>query len=150
MSILRGAIAPRTASPYRRVRSGARPARLRIAGVSRTWTALLRPSTTIGRPRYRSASTVAGITQVEPIRPGDGWRCMTKRDPSVHAHRLELLAPGIGDRRLAAVSQEDRRAVGRVQGIEQCPRCQLRRLRELLLHVLGADHLHISDLAAAE
>ena len=43
----------------------------------------------------------------------------------MHADGLELLAPGIGDRRLAAVGQHDRRAVGGVQRIEQRARREL-------------------------
>ncbi len=69
---------------------------------------------------------------------------------SMHADGLELLAPGIGYRRLTAVGQHDRRAVGCMQGVEQGTRRQLRRLRKLPLHVLGADRPHVGDLAAAE
>src|SRR5262249_21335154 len=71
-------------------------------------------------------------------------------ETSVHADGLELLAPGVGDGRLAAVGEHDRRAVGRVQGIEQGARRELRGLRELVPDVLGADHLHVGDLAAAQ
>ena len=49
---------------------------------------------------------------------------------SVHADRLELLAPGVGDRGLAAVGQHDRRAVGRVQREQLHAGRELRRLRE--------------------
>src|SRR6185369_9256152 len=68
----------------------------------------------------------------------------------MHADGLELLAPGVGDGRFAAIGQHDRRAVGGVQCIEQRARRELRGLRKLPLHVLGADHLHVGDLAAAQ
>src|SRR6266550_2438485 len=68
----------------------------------------------------------------------------------MHAHRFELMAPGVGDGSLAAVGQHDRRAVGGVQRIEQRARRKLRRLGKLLLHVLGADRPDIGDLAAAQ
>ena len=48
----------------------------------------------------------------------------------MEAEGLELLAPGVGDGRLAAVGQHDRRAVGRVQGIQQGPRRKLRDSRD--------------------
>src|SRR5437773_803345 len=71
-------------------------------------------------------------------------------ETSVHADGLELLAPGIGDGGLAAIGKQDGSAVSRVQGIEQGTRRKLRGLRELLLHVLGADHLQVGDLAPAQ
>ena len=49
----------------------------------------------------------------------------------MHADGLELVAPGVRNRRLAAVRQHDRRPVGCVQRIEQRTRRQLGRLREL-------------------
>ena len=54
----------------------------------------------------------------------------------MHAHRLELVAPGVGDGGLAAVGQHDRRAVGGVQRVEQRSRRELRRLR-ITLAVAG-------------
>src|SRR5262245_13733884 len=69
---------------------------------------------------------------------------------SVHADRLELLAPGVGDCGLAAVSQHDWRAVGGVQRIEQRAGRELGRLRELLLHVLGSDCPDIGDATTAK
>src|SRR4051812_23783475 len=68
----------------------------------------------------------------------------------MHADGLELLAPGVGDCRFAAIGQHDWRAVGGVQRIEQRARRELGGLREVPLHVLGADHLHVGDLAAAQ
>src|SRR5260370_38009160 len=47
---------------------------------------------------------------------------------SMDADGLELLAPGVGDRRLTAVGQHDRRAVGRVQGEQLHAGVELRRL----------------------
>src|SRR5215831_482777 len=114
-----------------------------------------------------AALTVSGITQsgqmsgsarLRPDRSGFccvldhtvGPNCIGPEETSVHADGFELLAPGVGDGRLAAVGEHDRRAVGRVQGVEQGARRELRSLRELLPHVLGADHLHVGDLAAAQ
>src|SRR5262252_1047745 len=79
-------------------------------------------------------------------RPQIAWVGRT----SVHADGVELLAPGVGDGRLAAVGQHDRRAVGRVQRVKQGARRKLWGLRKLLPHVLRADHFHVGDLAAAE
>src|SRR4051812_36360140 len=72
------------------------------------------------------------------------------RAHSVHAERLQFVAPGIRDRRLAAVGKHDRRAVGRVQGVKQRAGRELGRLREMLLHVLGADRPDIGKLASAK
>src|SRR5271166_6368083 len=69
---------------------------------------------------------------------------------SMHADRLELLAPGVCDRGLAAVGQQDGRAVGRMQGVKQRSRRELGSLRKLSLHVLGADGPDVRDLAASE
>jgi len=68
----------------------------------------------------------------------------------MHADGLKLLAPRIGDCGLAAIGEHDWCAVGRVQGIKLRSRRKLGSLRELLLHVLGADCRHIGDLAAPE
>src|SRR5207302_815985 len=81
-------------------------------------------------------------------------RCRPQAQPErpealMHAYRLELLAPGIRNRSLAAVGEHDRSTVGGMQGVQQCPRRKLRRLRELPLHVFGADRLEVGDLAVA-
>src|SRR5215213_3731079 len=76
------------------------------------------------------------------------WEAAQER--LVHAHRLELLAPGVRDRSLAAVGQHDRRAVGCVQREQLHAGLKLRRLREHGRHVLGADGLDVSNLAAAK
>src|SRR5258708_25925979 len=68
----------------------------------------------------------------------------------MYADGLELLAPGVGEGCLAAVGEHDRRAVGGVQREQLEAGRDLGRLREQYRHVLGADALHIGDLAAAE
>src|SRR4051794_30670574 len=68
----------------------------------------------------------------------------------MQADRLEFLAPRVGDRGLAAVGQQDGRAVGRMQRVEQRPRRKLGSLWELPRDVFGTDGLDIGDLAAAE
>src|SRR5712671_3483121 len=95
-----------------------------------------------GKPEFRWFAVENAIMQES--------YSLTRVRASVQAHRFELLAPGVGDRRFAAVGQHDRRAVRGVQRIEQGARRKLRRLRELLLHVLGADRLDIGEAAAAE
>ena len=76
-----------------------------------------------------AVSTVSQITQF-------GLNRLSRA--SVHADGLELLAPGVGDGRLAAIGQHDGGAVGRVEGIEQRARGELRRLRELWTVRAGA------------
>ena len=71
-------------------------------------------------------------------------------ETSVHAHRLELLAPGVGDGRVAAVGEHHRRAVGGMQHEQLHAGPDLGRLREHRLHILGADRLDVGDTAAAE
>jgi len=68
----------------------------------------------------------------------------------VHAHGFELVAPGIGDRGFARIGQHDWRAVGRMQREQLDARLDLRRLREQVGYVLGADRLDIGDAAAAD
>ena len=68
----------------------------------------------------------------------------------MHAHGLELLAPGVGDGRLAAVGEHDRRAVGGMQREQLDAGRDLRRLREQLRDVLGADRLDVGQTAVAE
>src|SRR5208283_1180645 len=68
----------------------------------------------------------------------------------VYAHRLELLAHGVGDGGLAAVGEHDRRAVCRVQREQLQPGLDVRHLRKQRVDVLRADRLHIGDLPVAE
>src|SRR5579871_1516788 len=69
---------------------------------------------------------------------------------SVHADGLELVAPGVRDRGFARIGQHDRRAVGGVKREQLHSRCKIRRLREKPRDVLGADLLHVSDMAFAK
>src|SRR6202040_3377602 len=74
-------------------------------------------------------------------------------DPcSVHADRLQLLTPGIGDCGFAAVGEHDRRAISGVQGKQLLSRRHLRHigLWEQGLNVLGSDRLDVSDAAVAK
>ena len=68
----------------------------------------------------------------------------------MHAHRLELLAPGVGKRGFARIGQHDRRAVGGVQREQLDAGRDLRRLREQLFDVLRTDRLDVSQAAVAE
>src|ERR1051326_5483436 len=68
----------------------------------------------------------------------------------MHADCLQLLAPGIRLRGLAAVGQHDRRAVGGVQCKKLQARFDMRRLRKQCRNVLGTDRLHIGNLSAAQ
>ena len=70
----------------------------------------------------------------------------------MHADRLQLLTPGIGDCGFAAVGEHDRRAISGVQGKQLLSRRHLRHigLREQGVNVLGSDRLDVSDAAVAE
>src|ERR1700738_5132303 len=74
----------------------------------------------------------------------------SRRSASVHADGLKLVAPRVGNRRLAAVGQHDRRAVGGMQREQLQSRRDLRRLGKQPRHVLGTDLLHIGDMAFAQ
>src|SRR5215471_8209584 len=71
---------------------------------------------------------------------------------SVHADRLQLLTPGIGDCSFAAVGKHDRRAVSGMQREQFLTRRHLRYigLRKQCLNVFGSDRLNISNAAVAE
>src|ERR1700722_5797889 len=69
---------------------------------------------------------------------------------SVNADGLQFVAPGIGDRSFAAVSQHDRRAVGGAECKKLESRRDLRRLRKQFRYILGTDLLHIGDMAFAQ
>src|ERR1051326_7083054 len=67
----------------------------------------------------------------------------------VDAHRLELVAPGVGDGRFTAVRDHDRGAIGGMQREQLSAGFELRRLREHALHVVQADRVDVGDLPAA-
>src|SRR6516164_157529 len=68
------------------------------------------------------------------------------------AERLQLLAPGIGNRSLTAVSEHDRRAVSGMQREQLLTGRHLRHvgLWKQGLNVLGSNRLDVSDAAVAE
>src|SRR5258708_38220435 len=104
--------------------------RLRPPSRAYGWTPVL-------RPKMRQCKNARAVSE-------------TALDASVHADGLELLAPGIGAGGLAAVGEHDRRAVCRMQCEQLETGRDLWRLREQDRHVLGADALHVRDLAAAQ
>src|SRR5258708_39932604 len=104
--------------------------RLRPPSRAYGWTPVL-------RPKMRQCKNARAVSE-------------TALDASVHADGLELLAPGIGDRGLAAVGEHDRRAVRGMQRKQLQAGRDLRGLRKQGRYVLGADALDVGDLAAAE
>src|ERR1700744_1156217 len=69
---------------------------------------------------------------------------------SVNADRLQFIAPGVGNRSFPAIGQHDRSAVGGVEREQLQARGDLWRLREKSWYILGADLLHIGDVAFAQ
>src|SRR5215470_2741743 len=123
----------------------------RVGALSSSSSVLTVPWFTHSAPIFRS-SRVVTLLRPFPLWPRSHSRPKSHRSvrTSVHADGLELLTPGIGDGRFTAVGQHDRRAVGRVQSVQQGTGRKLWGLRKLFLHVLGAYHLHIGNLAAAQ
>src|SRR5689334_9450038 len=68
----------------------------------------------------------------------------------MNADRFELLAPGVCDRRFAAVGEKDGRPVRGMKRVEKRSWGKLGSLWELPLNILGADRLEIRNLAAAQ
>src|SRR5713226_613273 len=99
------------------------------------------------------ASDMAAFSEITAATFSDSSsrsRSVTGQPASVNADRLQLVAPGVCDRRFAAVGQHDRCAVGRVQRKQLQSRRDLRRLREQSRDVLGTDLLYIRDMALAQ
>ena len=68
----------------------------------------------------------------------------------VQAHRGQVMRPGIGDRRVAVVGQQDGLAAGGYEREELHARLKLRRLREQPGDLVGLHRLHIGHLAQAQ